>query len=127
MIRLDTQQRKLQAFLGGAVATTSLDVVACFFEFGNEAQRREKSCMQLSRLSGATPVDIVDAPPAVMNREIDYLSINNNDSAAATVTVRLNDNGTFNKPFVVTLAVGDSLHFGRAGWSVMDSSGAIKR
>jgi hypothetical protein len=82
---------------------------------------------QLTNTNSTTAVDICDAPGASTVRDIDYLSIRNRDTAAATVTVMLDDNGTDYEIVKAALAVGDQLIYTHGdGWRVIDEDGNLK-
>jgi hypothetical protein len=52
-------------------------------------------------------------------RDIDYTAVSNTDTAAATVTIQFNDNGTFYEQVKATLQVGQQLVYTHArGWNV---------
>lgn len=77
--------------------------------------------------NGTTAVTAVAAPTSGIQRQIKLFSLFNNDTAAVTATVRINNNGTFRILVKVTLAVGDTLEWDPAnGWKVITSSGTIK-
>lgn len=124
MIRLETETRKIQAHLGGAVTTTALDVIVCFSDESLRDGRQFPTPVKLSTLPGSTAVDICDPPGAAVTREVDFISIRNMDTVNATVTVRYYDSdGTTKNIISVTLATIEHLDFSRGEWSVMDASG----
>jgi hypothetical protein len=127
MLRIDGVSRKLQCLLGGAVASTQADVVVCFKDYPSQQPREFLRGTQVSTTNNATAVDICAAPLNATTREVDHLSIHNNDTAAIAVTVRYNDNGTTYKLQAVTLGVGETLCFATAvGWYVIDANGRRK-
>lgn len=78
-------------------------------------------------MNSGTAVDICDAPANLVTRDIDFISIRNNDTASVTVTVRYNDNGTTYKIIVVTLLTLETLTYtAQAGWIVTDTGGSVK-
>lgn len=121
---LDATTRKLQILLGGAVSTTEASVVASWVDMTATASTGGAS---MSNSSGVTPVDVIAAPAAATQRKVSYLGIRNNDTAAITVTVRYNDNGTTYKIITATLAIGETLEFtDTAGWHALDTAGNLK-
>lgn len=127
MIRLDLSTRKLQAVLAGAVTANQLDVVVNWKDKGRPDYASFETMTKLSQTNGATPVDICDAPNASQIRVIDFVSVRNNDTASATVTVQLNDNGTARKLVVVTLATLEHLYYSDLmGWIVIGTDGQVK-
>jgi len=124
MIRLDTTTRKLQAVLGGAVATTQPDATVCYADKTASAYTGGAA---VAALNGTLAVDICPAPPASTVRDVDTIIIRNNDTATVTLTVRYSDNATLYKLIVVSLLTGESLWYTHAaGWSVLDASGNLK-
>ena len=127
MIRLSGPLQTLQAVLGGAVSSTQPDVVVSYADAGNKDRAEFEPGTKVTAMNGANGVDICDAPDAATVREIDFVSIRNNDSASVTVTVRLNNNGTSYKLIVVTLATLEHLYYSHiAGWYVVGARGQLK-
>lgn len=124
MLRLDSTLRKLQIVLAGAIATNQLPVVVCF---SDKTSTTYNGGTTVSNTNSTTPVDICAAPGASTIRDIDSITVQNADTAAATVTIRYNDNGTTYSIFKCTLSVGDQIIYTHGqGWKVLDSSGALK-
>lgn len=124
MIRLDATTRKLQAVLAGAVTTNQLP---CTVSYSDKTSTDYVGATQLTNTNSTTAVDICAAPGASTVRDIDYLSIRNRDTAAATVTVMLDDNGTDYEIVKAALAVGDQLIYTHGdGWRVVDADGNLK-
>lgn len=124
MLRLTTTTRALEIVLAGAVTTNQLSFLASWSDSSTAGY-----------LGGATPgltnsgtaVTMVAAPAAGAVRDVDCVDVVNLDTAAATVTIRYNDNGTLYSLFKATLAVGDQLTYTHGqGWKVLDTSGSIK-
>lgn len=125
MIVLNTANRSLQYLLGGAVTTNQLPFVCNYVNTTREGRNHPNSANGTS--NNATAVTILAAPAAGEKRNVQSLSIYNADTASATMTIRLNDNGTMRNMVVVILAVGDMLIYtSSAGWFVLDSNGQIK-
>jgi hypothetical protein len=124
MIRLDATTRKLQVVLGGAVTANQLPVVV---SYSDKTSTAYTGATQVANTNSSTAVDICAAPAASTVRDVDFISVRNSDTAAATVTIRYNDNGTTYVIVTKTLAVGDSMSYTHAhGWEVMDASGNLK-
>ena len=124
MIRLDATNRKLQAVLAGAITTNQLP---CTVSYSDKTSTDYVGATQLTNTNSTTAVDICAAPGASTVRDIDYLSIRNRDTAAATVTVMLDDNGTDYEIVKAALAVGDQLVYTHGdGWRVIDTDGNLK-
>jgi hypothetical protein len=127
MIRLDSTLRRVQILLGGAVASTQPDVVVCYTDRNTPAPAPFLTSTKLSVTNNGTAVDICDAPANLVTRDIDFISVRNNDSASVTVTIRYNDNGTTYKIIAVTLLTLESLLYeSGAGWKTLDASGNSK-
>lgn len=126
MIRL-SQGRKLQALLGGAVSTTQPDVVVCFRDIKRKLQADFKAQTKVAVTAGATAVDICDAPDPAIVREVDAITIANNDTASVSVTVRYNASGTTYKIITATLLTLENLCYAAGqGWRVIDANGNVK-
>lgn len=124
MLKLDQTTRKLQAVLSGAVTTNQLP---CMVSYSDDNGTTYVGGTQLTNTNSTTAVDICAAPGASTVRDIDYLSIRNRDTAAATVTVMLDDNTTDYEIVKAALAVGDQLIYTHGdGWRVLDTSGQLK-
>lgn len=124
MIRLDATTRKLQAVLSGAVTTNQLP---CLVSYSDKTNADYVGASQLTNTNSTTAVDICSAPAASTVRDIDYLSVRNRDTAAATVTVMLDDSSTDYEIVKATLAVGDQLVYTHGdGWRVIASDGTTK-
>lgn len=125
MIRLDTTTRKLQVVLLAAVASAQSPVVSSWSDATTSAYGGGSTPINTN---STTAVDIVAAPAASTVRDVDYINIRNEDTAAITVTVRLNDNGTSYTLTKATLSIGDQLTYTHAsGWKIMDSAGNAKQ
>lgn len=127
MIRLENPTCKLQALLGGAITTTALDVVASYSETGNLANRPAKVPSKLSTLSGATPVDVVGAPDPGLVRDVDFISVRNNDTASATVTFRLSLGGEVTRLHTVVIPSGEMAFYCDGRWHAMSATGRLQQ
>ena len=138
--RSSTTTQKLQAFLGGAAATTNPTVTVSSYIVPPQSKTvsgtngsiagdpSEYRCApQFTVLAGATETDIADAPPEGSVKDINFISIYNTDTASVTVTVCVDDNGTNRLLIKATLGTLESLYYedGR-GWYSTDANGAIK-
>lgn len=124
MLRLDTTTRKLQIVLAAAVATNELPVFVCY---SDKSASTYIGAPQRSASSGATAVDICGAPAASVVRDVDLITVVNSDTASATVTLRLDDNGTYATLFKATLEPGDQIGYTHGqGWKTLDRFGAPK-
>lgn len=127
MILLDATTKSLQVLLGGAAATTELPVVAAYADVSQTTFAVSAISETDTITTGATAATIVAAPSASTSRKVSLVTVYNADTASATVTVRVNNNGTFRILVKVALAIGATLQYADgAGWSVIDSSGQIQ-
>jgi hypothetical protein len=110
MIVLNTTTRKLQVVLSGAITTNQLPVTVVFKEIRTD-NLKESYGEEVKNTNSTTAVDILNAPGSGMLRLIESISVVNEDTAAATVTIRYNDNSTTYTIVKVTLGVGDQLYY----------------
>lgn len=121
MIRLDTINRKIEAVLAAAVATTQPSFVASWSDASSSDYLGSNS---VGNLNNTTNVDVVPIPSLGNIRDIDYISLINRDTAPITVTINYNDNGTRTPIVVVTLSPKEVLQYTHAkGWEVCNISG----
>lgn len=124
MIRLDATTRKLQAVLAGAITTNQLPITVCY---SDKTTTTYNGATQLTNTNSTSQVDICAAPAASTVRDIDFIGIRNRDTAAATVTVLYDDNGTDYQIISSTLDVGDVLTYVHGnGWQVVTLTGELK-
>ncbi len=124
MIILDTTSKSLEILLAGLVTTNQLSVTMDYVDMTT-----------LTFVSGSsdtisnntTAVTIASAPAASTQRQVKYFSIYNADTVDATVTVRLNNSGTFRILVKTTLNAGDTLMYTDGeGFKTVTSVGSIK-
>jgi hypothetical protein len=121
---LDATTREIEILLAAAVATTQLPITAHYVDVTTTAYTPGSAN---TATNGTTAVDAVDAPGASTQRNVKHLTVYNADTAAATVTVRYDDNATTRILVKITLAVSDTLQYtDEEGWSVIDSNGRRK-
>lgn len=124
MLRLNSTSKKLQAKLAGAITTSQLPVIVMYSD-GTASTYVGGS--NLTVTNSTTAVDICPSPAASTVRDVDYLSIKNEDTAATTVTIIYNDSATLYNIITVLLDVGDQLTYTHGeGWHTVKSTGAIK-
>jgi len=121
---LDRADRKLQAFLAGAAATTNPTVTVCYHDIPNQTKEdfsAYRGAPQFTVLAGATETDICDAPQINGTvREIDYICIYNTDTAGVDVFVVIDDAGTNRIQVKITLATTESAVWTpESGWKVV--------
>lgn len=125
MIILDQTTRTIEALLSGAPATNQLPIVASYVDVTPTTYAPGAN---ITVTNSATAVTAVAAPAASTQRQVKFLAIRNDDTAAVTLTLRYNDNGTFRKLWSGTLAVGDTFQYvDGLGIGVVDAAGGIKQ
>jgi len=120
MIILDATTKSLTVAMSGAAATTNPDFVAAWSDDTGTSFTEGATD---GVLNGASQVTLVAAPAASTRRIIKTVYIENKDTAAVTITVTYNNNGTLRTIAKVTLQVADT-------WSTdgtTDSTGALKQ
>lgn len=132
--------QKLQAFLSGAASTTNPTCTVHSYIVPSTAKVVRGSQGQIAGdpseyrrapefkiLAGTAETDISAAPPSGAVKDIVQISIYNADTAAVTVTVCIDQNGTNEILIVCTLLTKETLHYEDGqGWYATDSGGARK-
>jgi len=111
MIILDSALKTLEVVLAGAITTTQLPFTTSYVDVNQTTFAASAATEQDGTTNSTTAVTIVSAPGATTSRQVKFISVYNVDTAAATVTIRLNNNGTTRIIFKATLAVGDTLQY----------------
>lgn len=112
---LDTTSKTIQVLLTDSVETNQLPIVAWYAD--HTTTTLTPGCSD-SATNNTTAVTAVAAPGASTQRQVKMLSVFNADTKAATVIVRLNNNGTMRNLAQRTLLPGQSLSYvDGAGWS----------
>ena len=126
MIVLPTTNTSLQLILAGAITTTELDFVVTYQQISASGQITFTAVHGVS--TGGTAVTLVAVPSVAGDRRmIKSITVHNNDTASATVTIRYNDNGTFRTIFKVILATLENLVYEDGhGWQAFTTAGGLK-
>ena len=125
MIVLDSTVKTLEIVLGGAVSTNQLPFVAVYVDVTTTAYTPIESD---GASNNTTAVTMVAAPAASTQRQIKFLSVQNEDTANATVILQYNDNGTIRRICKFTLSPDDTLLYTDGeGMRVLDSTGSLKQ
>lgn len=124
MLVLSTVNDNLQVVLGAAVAANQAQCFTCW----RDVDAADYTPGRLGvNTNGTTDVNIVPAPAASVQRVIDYVGVYNNDTAAMTVTVKLDVSGAETIVFSGRLAAGESVAYTEgSGWNRMGANGVIK-
>ena len=117
---LDSTVKTIKAVMSGAATTTNPDFTA---HYGDSNGTTFSNGENDGTLDGTTPVILVAAPSSGSQRTIKYISIENRDTTAKTITIYLDNNATQRNIAVVTLNPGDT-------WSTdgtFDNTGSFKQ
>jgi hypothetical protein len=123
LIYLDFPTKKIQAVLAGAVTANQPEVSLFFFDHVPQATTTvRRGAQKVSTLNSTTDVDICDAPVLQgIVRNVHTIIIYNKDTAAVSVTVKLDDAGTETVLVKQTLAAGESMMYeDQRGWHGVD-------
>jgi hypothetical protein len=120
MIQLNGNTQKLQCVMSGAAATTNPDYWASW------AQCSTASLVTYDgaggTLNGNTDVDLITGI-ASMQLIVKSISVYNRDTAAVTLTFKMDVSGTDRYLFACVLQPGESVTYNEAGWAVTNTSG----
>lgn len=120
LLVLDATTKSIVCAMSGAATTTNPDFTAAWADNTGSAFTEGSTD---GALNGTNSVTLVAAPGASTRRAIKTITIQNRDTAAVTVTVSYNNNGTLRTIAKVTLQVGDT-------WTTdgsFDSTGSFKQ
>lgn len=124
-MQLDTTTRKIQAVLTAGATTAAMNVTVDYVDI--TASALPVAGLTPTNTNGTTPVDILAAPAVSTVRKVNAITIYNADSAAKTVSVNLDDNGTDYLIIKTTLQVGETLAYtDTRGWYSLDANGNTK-
>jgi hypothetical protein len=125
MIILSQTTDNLQIVLAGNITTNQLQ---CSTFWRDVTETTYVPGRTIAATNNTTDVNIVAAPAESTQRIIDYISIYNADTVNATVTVKLDANGTECILFKGVIATGEMLQYNdKNGFTVMTIAGAIKQ
>lgn len=123
MIVLSATTQTVEVLLGGASVAPLPIVSSCRTVTPTDSD----ASMVLVNSNGATAVTAVAAPASGNRSLVDLLQVYNPNTAAAVVTVRVNQSGSFFILAKVTLAQDERLEYADgSGWRVLNSAGALK-
>jgi hypothetical protein len=125
MIILSEITDRLQVVLAGSVTTNQLSCMASWRDVTTTTFTPGRS---LVVTNNTTDVNIVSSPTTDTQRIIDFLSIYNADTVNATVTIKLDVNGTDYTLWRGILGTGEMLQYNdKSGFTCMTIAGAIKQ
>lgn len=111
MIILDATTKSLEVVLGGAITTNQLPFTTHYVDINSSDLSVSAPAENDGQTNNTTAVAIVAAPASGKIRVVKTISIYNADTVSATVTIRVNNNGTTRIVFKATLATGDTLNY----------------
>lgn len=89
---LDSTLKSLQILLGEVITTSNCDITASYADQSTDGFLPGAND---TVTNGVTAVTAVAAPTAGYQRSVQEVRVHNNDTVTHTITLRLNDNGTF--------------------------------
>jgi hypothetical protein len=126
MLILATTTDKIQVLLTSAVTTNQLDCIATYKDISTTAY--SGSSPTLVTTNNTTAVDLVPAPASNVQRIVDFISVYNADTVNATVTIRINRNGSTGVLFKCILSTNELLVYVEGkGWNIHSNSGLSKQ
>lgn len=124
MIILDSVNKSLEVLLGGSVTTNQLPFTVSFIDTNAAQVLTENDGIT----NNASAVTMISAPAANKARIVKNIAIHQTDTVSATITIRLNNSGTFRTIFKATLSVDDNLIYtDNGGFQVFDLNGNVKQ
>lgn len=124
MLVLTATTDKIQAVLDGAVTTNQLPCFASYRDITTTAYTPGRNALNTN---STTDIDLVGAPDSSTQRVIDFLSVYNADTVSATVTIKLDANGTEYILWKGILQTGEKLQYNDSdGFKVLDTNGLLK-
>jgi hypothetical protein len=125
MIILTEVTDKIQVVLGGAITANQLQCAAFWRDVTTTTYVPGRT---LVNTNNTTDVDVVGSPGSSTQRIVDFLSVYNRDTVNATVTVKLDANGTEYILWKGILATGEMLQYNdKNGFTTTTIAGAIKQ
>ncbi len=125
MLVLSQTTDKIQVVLGGTVTANQAQCVAAWRDI--TATPTYVAGRSVANTNNTTDVDLIASPATSTQRVIDYLSIYNNDTAAITLTVKLDANGTDYILWKGSIGPGERLEYENGkGFTVLTTGGLIK-
>lgn len=118
MINLDTTTKSLELILSGVIATNQLPFVISYVDVLSSDQSVSTISSNDGTSNSTTAVTLVAAPAAGHTRTVKEFTIQNADTVSATVTIRLNNSGTFRTIYTTSLSVNDSLQYADGEFTV---------
>ena len=124
MIVLTETTDNLQVVLGATVTANQLRCMTSWRDITTTAYTPGRTVINTNN---TTDVNIVASPAASTQRVVDFISIYNADTAAATVTIKFDANGTEYELFKALIGVQERIEYTDGkGFVVLNNLGAAK-
>lgn len=124
MLILTETTDNLQVVLDGNVTANQLQCFASYRDITTTAYTPGRIGVNTNN---TTDVNLVPAPASSTQRVIDFISVFNADTVSATVTIKLDANGTESIIWKGILQTGEKLQYtDDRGFSVLDTNGLTK-
>ena len=122
MIRLDNTTRTLTVAIGTNTTTNPIQVLVSYSDDTGTTYTGGTITSTIS----TTSVTICSAPAANTIRNIDSVTVFNQDTVGSLILISFDDNGTYYQLTNVTLQTGETLQYthGR-GWETTDINGCL--
>lgn len=119
---LSTTTDKIDIVLGGSVTANQLRCISTFTDVNTKSVGRN-----VTNTNNTTDVVLVPAPSANRIRQVDYISVYNQDTANASVTIKYDANGTEYTMWTGVLGAGERLEYVPSeGWNTYTNQGSFK-
>lgn len=131
MIILSETTDTLQVVLGGTVTANQLRCYVSWSVTGQRTAGKQPVALisgrTVTNTNNATDVTIAPAPANNTQRLIEFISVYNADTVNATVTVKIDANGTEYILWKGILGTGEMLQYANDGFKVITIAGAVKQ
>lgn len=125
MIVLANTTDKIQLKLSNSITSNQLEGFASYRDTTTTTITPGRNFVLTNN---TTAVDLIGSPNASTQRVIDYMSVYNSDTVAATVSFIFNDNSTLYELSVTQLQSGEKIEYAEgSGFKSFDINGHIKK
>lgn len=125
MLILSNTTDNIQIVLGGAVTANQLQCVASWRDISYTPSDSFVPGRTVVNSNDTTDVNVVAAPASSTYRVVDFISVYNNDTASAVVTIKYDANGTEYVLWKGTMLSTQMLRYVDAsGWTLSDAGGS---
>lgn len=119
---LSSTTDKIDIVLGGNIAVNQLRCISTYTDLNTKSAGRT-----VALTNNTTDVTLVPSPPANRIRQVDYISVYNQDTANASVTIKYDANGTEYTMWTGVLGAGERLEYVPSeGWNTYTNQGSFK-